>query len=177
MKNTIQDSVLAALKNGSQLTSAQISSKFKAGNPQAVIQSLRFAGYPVYLNKTKTGARKSAHWFQIGIYYLMLKAIARNQGLPIPSLFSLGLFYNDGKVPPVENTFKDNLIELIGPNSIDEIFLDGTRNRLQEVLEITSQEQLPEARPSINNCRFCKFNNQCPSAIKSDLTIVAESLF
>ena len=26
MKNTIQDSVLAALKNGSQLTSAQISS-------------------------------------------------------------------------------------------------------------------------------------------------------
>ena len=58
MKNTIQDSVLAALKNGTQLTSAQISSKFKAGNPQAVIQSLRFAGYPVYLNKTKTGARK-----------------------------------------------------------------------------------------------------------------------
>ena len=58
MKNTIQDSVLAALKNGAQLTSAQISSKFKAGNPQAVIQSLRFAGYPVYLNKTKTGARK-----------------------------------------------------------------------------------------------------------------------
>ena len=58
MKNTIQDSVLAALKNGSQLTSAQISSKFKAGTPQAVIQSLRFAGYPVYLNKTKTGARK-----------------------------------------------------------------------------------------------------------------------
>ena len=52
-----------------------------------------------------------------------------------------------------------------------------TRKRLQEVLEITSQEQLPEARPSINNCRFCKFNNQCPSAIKSDLTIVAESLF
>ena len=58
MKNTIQDSVLAALKNGSQLTSAQISSKFKAGNPQAVIQSLRFAGYPVYLNTTKTGAKK-----------------------------------------------------------------------------------------------------------------------
>tara|TARA_B100001287_G_scaffold80031_1_gene66661 strand:+ start:142 stop:393 length:252 start_codon:yes stop_codon:yes gene_type:complete len=58
MKNTIQDSVLTALKNGQQLTSAQISSKFKAGNPQAVIQSLRFAGYPVYLNTTKTGARK-----------------------------------------------------------------------------------------------------------------------
>ena len=58
MKNTIQDSVLAALKNGSQLTSAQISSKFKDGNPKAVIKSLRFAGYPVYLNTTKTGAKK-----------------------------------------------------------------------------------------------------------------------
>ncbi len=125
----------------------------------------------------KTGARKSAHWFQIGIYYLMLKAIALNQGLPIPRLFSLGLFYNDGKVPPDENTFNDNLIELTGPNSIEEIFLDGTRKRLHEVLKITSHEQLPQARPSINNCRFCKFNNQCPSAIKSDLTIVAESLF
>ena len=138
---------------------------------------VKFPNGDVGIFDAKTGARKSAHWFQIGIYYLMLKAIARNQGLPIPSLFSLGLFYNDGKVPPVENTFKDNLIELTGPNSIDEIFLDGTRKRLQEVLEITSQEQLPEARPSINNCRFCKFNNKCPSAIKSDLTIVAESLF
>ena len=58
MKNTIQDSVLTALKNGSELTSAQLKSKFKAGNPQAVIQSLRFAGYPVYLNTTKTGAKK-----------------------------------------------------------------------------------------------------------------------
>jgi len=53
MKNTIQDSVLTALKNGSELTSAQIATKFKAGNPQAVIQSLRFAGYPVFLNTRK----------------------------------------------------------------------------------------------------------------------------
>ena len=125
----------------------------------------------------KTGAKKSGHWFQIGIYFLMLKAIARNQGLPIPRLFSLGLFYHDGKNPPDENTFKDNLIELKGPDSIDEIFLDGTRKRFQEVLKITSQNYLPEAKPSLNNCRFCKFNNHCPSAIKSDVTIVAESIF
>ena len=43
MKQTIQDSVLTALKNGSELTSKQIASKFKAGNPQAVIQSLRLS--------------------------------------------------------------------------------------------------------------------------------------
>ena len=51
MKNTIQDSVLTALKNGQELTSSQIASKFKAGNPQAVIQSLRFAGYPCIQHK------------------------------------------------------------------------------------------------------------------------------
>lgn len=56
--NTIQSRVLESLKNGNELTSAQIASKFGAGNPQAVIQSLRFAGYPVYLNTKKNGSKK-----------------------------------------------------------------------------------------------------------------------
>jgi|TARA_B100001964_G_scaffold153567_1_gene168908 hypothetical protein len=58
MKQTIQDSVLTALKNGSELTSKEIAGKFKAGNPQAVIQSLRFSGHAVYLNTKKNGIRK-----------------------------------------------------------------------------------------------------------------------
>ena len=58
MKNTIQDSVLTALISVQELTSSQIASKFKAGNAQAVIQSLRFAGYPVYLNTKKNGTKK-----------------------------------------------------------------------------------------------------------------------
>lgn len=57
MRTTIQDSVLTALQNGKELTSEQIASRFGAGNPQAVIQSLRFAGYPVYLN-TRKGVKK-----------------------------------------------------------------------------------------------------------------------
>ncbi|SVB73467.1 uncharacterized protein METZ01_LOCUS230621, partial [marine metagenome] len=40
MKQTIQDSVLTALKSGQELTSTQIAKKFGAGNPQSVIQSL-----------------------------------------------------------------------------------------------------------------------------------------
>lgn len=51
---TIQNRVLSALQNGSELTSAQIKSKFGAGNPGAVIQALRFNGFPVYLNNVKT---------------------------------------------------------------------------------------------------------------------------
>ena len=52
---TIQDKVLKAFQSGKELTSEQISSRFGAGNPQAVVQSLRFAGYPVYLNSRKNG--------------------------------------------------------------------------------------------------------------------------
>ena len=58
MKTTIQDSVLTALQSGKEYTSAELKSRFKAGNPQAVIQSLRFAGHPVYLNTKKNGVKK-----------------------------------------------------------------------------------------------------------------------
>jgi len=50
-KITKQARVLNALKDGKRLTSADIRNKFKAGNPQAVIQALRFAGNPIYLNE------------------------------------------------------------------------------------------------------------------------------
>ena len=50
--------VLAALQEGRTLSSAQIKSYFGAGNPQSVVQSLRFAGYPIYLNSKKSGASK-----------------------------------------------------------------------------------------------------------------------
>ena len=66
MKNTIQDSVLTALKNRSELTSAQIATKFKAGNPQAVIQSLRFAGYPVFLNTRKNSRGTAVSRYVMG---------------------------------------------------------------------------------------------------------------
>lgn len=48
---TKTDSVLAALKNGEQLTAAQIRSRFSAGNPHEVIRALRERGYAIYLNE------------------------------------------------------------------------------------------------------------------------------
>ncbi len=137
---------------------------------------LFFPDGSVAIYDAKTGARKSAHWIQIGLYYLMQKAINRSQGLPMPNLSSLGLFYDDGKFPPSKKTFEENLLELKGDNAIDEVFLDGTRKRLREVLKITSQNDLPEPQPSLNNCKYCKFNDQCPSAIKNDVAIVANDL-
>jgi hypothetical protein len=57
-KKTINQRVLEAFEKGQELTSKQIASKFGAGNPQSVVQSLRFAGYPIYLNTKKNGASK-----------------------------------------------------------------------------------------------------------------------
>jgi hypothetical protein len=58
-KNTsIQDRVEAALEAGQALTASAIKNRFGAANPGAVIQSLRFKGFPVFLNtNSKTGAK------------------------------------------------------------------------------------------------------------------------
>ena len=53
MTTTIKSKVLTALHSGRTLSSAQLRSQFGAGNPQAVVQALRFAGYPVFLNTRK----------------------------------------------------------------------------------------------------------------------------
>ena len=55
--------VLSALQEGRTLSSAQIKAHFGAGNPQAVIQSLRFKGYPIYLNNhVDTKGRKTSKY-------------------------------------------------------------------------------------------------------------------
>ena len=47
---TKTDKVLNALQSGRTLSSAQMRSQFGVGNPQAVIQTLRFKGFAIYLN-------------------------------------------------------------------------------------------------------------------------------
>jgi len=63
---TIQERVLAALTEGKALTSADIKNRFKAGNPQAVIQALRFAGYPVFLNTRKNSRGQMVSRYVMG---------------------------------------------------------------------------------------------------------------
>jgi predicted transcriptional regulator len=63
---TKQDRVLNALKEGAELTSAEIKKRFKAGNPAAVIQALRFAGYSIYLNSKKDARGKKSHVYRLG---------------------------------------------------------------------------------------------------------------
>lgn len=63
---TIQNKVLSALMDGRTLSSAQIRSYFGAGNPQAVIQALRFNGFPIYLNTVTDTKGRSRNVYRLG---------------------------------------------------------------------------------------------------------------
>ena len=65
-KMTKQARVLSSLQEGNRLTSADIRNKFKAGNPQAVIQALRFAGNPIYLNEVKSPTGRKSMRYTLG---------------------------------------------------------------------------------------------------------------
>jgi hypothetical protein len=58
--------VLNALMDGQELTAKQISARFGAGNPRAVIQNIRFAGYPVYLNKRTNTKGQTKGFYRLG---------------------------------------------------------------------------------------------------------------
>lgn len=66
MTNTIQSKVLNALTEGQALTSKQIKARFGAGNPQAVIQALRFSGYSIYLNRHKDTKGRVTKKYRLG---------------------------------------------------------------------------------------------------------------
>ena len=44
---TKTDRVLEAFQNGEELTAKQIRSRFGAGNPASIVQSLRFRGFAI----------------------------------------------------------------------------------------------------------------------------------
>ena len=63
---TKESKVLSALQEGRTLSSAQIKSFFGAGNPQAIIQSLRFKGFPIYLNTVTDTKNRSRNVYRLG---------------------------------------------------------------------------------------------------------------
>jgi hypothetical protein len=66
MTNTIQSKVLTALQNGQELTAKQIKARFGAGNPAAVIQALRFNGFPIYLNTVTDSKGRVYNKYRLG---------------------------------------------------------------------------------------------------------------
>ena len=64
--STKESRVLTALQEGRTLSSAQMRAFFGTGNPQAVIQSLRFKGYPIYLNTVTDTKGRSRNVYRLG---------------------------------------------------------------------------------------------------------------
>jgi len=60
------DRVLEALQNGEELTAKQIRSRFGAGNPASVVQSLRFRGFPIYSNPRKNSKGDVKNFYRLG---------------------------------------------------------------------------------------------------------------
>lgn len=58
--------VLEALKNGEQLTAAQISARYNAGNPHEIVRQLRMKGYSIYLNACKNSKGHVTHKYRLG---------------------------------------------------------------------------------------------------------------
>jgi len=58
--------VLNALMDGQQLTAKQITSRFGAKNPHAVIQNIRFSGFPVYLNERTNSKGVTKGFYRLG---------------------------------------------------------------------------------------------------------------
>jgi|TARA_B110000305_G_C19016871_1_gene437504 hypothetical protein len=58
--------VLNALQSGRTLSSAQLKAQFGAGNPQAVIQALRFKGFAIYLNTVTDTKGRSRNVYRLG---------------------------------------------------------------------------------------------------------------
>jgi hypothetical protein len=63
---TKEQKVLNALQEGRTLSSAQMRAFFGTGNPQAVIQSLRFKGFPIYLNVVTDTKGRSRNVYRLG---------------------------------------------------------------------------------------------------------------
>ena len=63
---TKQDKVLAVLSEGRTLSSAQMRAFFGSRNPQAVIQAIRFSGYPIYLHTVTDTKGRSRNVYRLG---------------------------------------------------------------------------------------------------------------
>ena len=63
---TKQERLLEALRNGEQLTAAQIKARFGIANPTATVSDLRFNGFAVYANQHKDSKGRATTKYRIG---------------------------------------------------------------------------------------------------------------
>jgi len=63
---TKTDAVLAAFRNGEELTASQIRARFGAGNPHDIVRVLREKGYAIYLNERTNSKGEVTQKYRLG---------------------------------------------------------------------------------------------------------------
>ena len=63
---TKTERVLAALRNGEQLTSKQITARFGVANPTALANTLRKTGYAIYSNARTNSKGETRNFYRLG---------------------------------------------------------------------------------------------------------------
>lgn len=63
---TKQGRLLEALRNGEQLTAAQIKARFGIANPTATVSDLRFSGFAVYANPSVDTKGRTSTKYRLG---------------------------------------------------------------------------------------------------------------
>jgi len=64
--STKQDRVLAALRNGEELTGKQIRARFGVGNPRATVSALRMKGFAIYANERTDSKGRTKSFYRLG---------------------------------------------------------------------------------------------------------------
>ena len=49
------------------------------------------------------------------------------------------------------------------------------RERIRNILRVSSATDMPEAKPSANNCRYCEWKLGCPKAIETSHEVTADA--
>ena len=73
---TKTESVLTALRNGEELTAAQIRTRFSAGNPHEVVRKLREQGHAIYLNERTNSKGEVTSKYRLGTPSRKMVALA-----------------------------------------------------------------------------------------------------
>ena len=69
-------SILTALRNGEELTAAQIKSRFSVAKPHNVIQTLREQGHAIYLNERTNSKGEVTSKYRLGTPSRKMVALA-----------------------------------------------------------------------------------------------------
>ena len=75
------------------------------------------------------------------------------------------------------NTDKQNkqFLTITGDNAQDEVLPESTKKRIRNILRVSSAPDMPEAKASSSNCRYCDWKLGCPSAIETSNEVTKDA--